>query len=63
MRPGENVVIEWQPDPCVGTMTVSFGAAPDHPNNFRVARYFGNASIVDAWYAATHSEWPGNAVS
>ncbi len=63
MRPGENVVIEWQPDPCVGTMTVSFGAAPDHPNNFRVARYFGNASIVDAWYAATHPEWPGNAVS
>ena len=54
MRPGENVVIEWQPEPCVGVHAVSLGAAPDHPVNYHMARYFGNAGIVDAWYAATY---------
>ncbi len=54
MRPGENVVIEEQPDICDGIHKVSVGASPDHPNNRRMARYFGNASIVDAWYAYTY---------
>ena len=53
-RPGEHVVIEVQPDPCVGVMRVSLGASPEHPMNYNMARYFGNASIVDAWYANTY---------
>ena len=53
-RPGENVVIEWQPEPCVGVHRVAVGAAPEHPMNYNMARYFGNASIVDAWYAHTY---------
>ena len=54
MRPGENIVIEFQPDPCVGVEVVNLGASPDHPTNWHMARYFGNASIVDAWYAYTY---------
>ena len=53
-RPGENVVIEWQPEPCAGVYPVAVGAAPEHPMNYNMARYFGNASIVDAWYAHTY---------
>lgn len=53
-RPGENIVIEWQPDPCVGVMKVNLGAAPDHAMNYHLARYFGNASVVDAWYVNTY---------
>lgn len=53
-RPGEHVVIESQPDPCVGVYPVAVGASPQHPMNFNMARYFGNASIMDAWYAHTY---------
>ncbi len=54
MRPGENVVVEVQPDSCVGVFAVTLGASPDHAMNYHLARYFGNASIVDAWYANTY---------
>ena len=60
MRPGEDIVIGWQPDVCVGALKVELGAAPDHYINYQMARYFGNSSIVDAWYAATYGV-PGSA--
>ena len=60
MRPGEDIVIGWQPDVCVGALKVELGAAPDHYINYQMARYFGNSNIVDAWYAATYGV-PGSA--
>lgn len=56
LRPGEDIVIVEQPDPCVGVKQILIKSYPDATTNKAIAKYFGNNSICDGYYAANHPQ-------
>ena len=53
LRPGEDVVVVEQPEPCVGVKEVLIKSDPNSTNAV-IAKYFGNNSICDGYYAANN---------
>lgn len=56
LRPGEDIVIVEQPDPCVGVKQILIKSYPTATTNKAIAKYFGNNSICDGYYAANHPQ-------
>ena len=56
MRPGEDIVVIEQPEPCVGVMETLINSHPDSLTNMAIAKYFGNNSICDGYYAANNPQ-------
>ena len=56
MRPGEDIVVIEQPEPCVGVMMTLIKSDPSTSTNTAIAKYFGNNSICDGYYAANNPQ-------
>lgn len=48
--PGEDVVVVWIPDACVGALDVGMVSSPYYPTNVTLAEYFGNNSVCTGYY-------------